>query len=1153
MKKIKIIMITLLLLTVLPLSVCADDSVRNSANVVIFAYFSDDSQDSADAYFNQKYAQIKKFYDGDYKRSLKSYLNTVSYGKYNVINYFPQDTNGNIISLPLNMSIEEAKNGMVDGSIIHAICEYFKDKSLAGVDLNNDGYIDNISIILKAENVSSVSSGTTLVPHSNTAGAINDESLFGLRISNFNMLNTERMFGTGYFGEETGLIIHEYMHTLNYPDLYNANGDPLVGFWDIMASVSSRPSLPLAYLRNKISGWCDIGTITQSGSYTLEEQLSGNGIKAYVISSPLNENEEFVLEYRKTPSDRYDENSLDANNVNELGLIVCRIDKSTAKDFYTNKDTNSGVYVLRPTDSDDLLKAALSLESGRTTTEGIMPLTFSDGTDSGIVISNVGSAKNDTISFDVTIPDNSQTDLWKSLNFPSISNNSSNDITIENHNNTLYAVVYENKVFKTFKFLNDNWQQLVNGMSSNGYVSRKLLSHDNDLYFLYTDYTNGLTINKLVGDNWTTIATLSSATGYMDASFINGDLYVVYAAIDGAYYSVFNGTSLSSPVKYESTKDYFCGDTKIVNVNSVPYLFVRNGIGDVLGAYKIENNNLIKISNGSLLVNTYDVKTYGNTIYVSNSVSGKTLQVSRYSNDNWTTVTSDIASYESTLSIHNGNTYVITSPSTGSGSIQMYVYDEGSNKFVMEGDANIDSASSKFTTLVLDNDIYLSYIRNSDNKAIVRRKTINSSNITKIDINNAIITKYENFDESNPNINVIYNGSDLIEGVDYNQSITNNTGVITISINGINKYTGNITKQYKNIDKLSITCKDAPYTGSEVYPEVTVTDGTTTLVKDKDYTLTYSNNTNVGEDAKVTVTGINDYYGTKEIKFQIYNELNLKLSSISLTLDGLINFNFYFSLPDEIINDKDAYVLFTLPDGRQETKYVKDARVNDKGYRGLYCGVYSMEMTEKVKAQLFTGNGVGSKVFYYSIEDYVNIIEGMPSNASVMPLLNSMLNYGGYSQDLFNYNLENKAYKNVKDNYLSEMNSLTYNDFDVYKPTVTKNDDNVSAKSVTLELYNGTTLRIYFNIKDISKVDASSIKIDDKSATLSKNSKGYYLDIKDIKSYKLDEYHTFEVGGNKVEACALSYVYSSLKYDIAPDVSKALYLYFVESKNYFKL
>ena len=410
-------------------------------------------------------------------------------------------------------------------------------------------------------------------------------------------------------------------------------------------------------------------------------------------------------------------------------------------------------------------------------------------------------------------------------------------------------------------------------------------------------------------------------------------------------------------------------------------------------------------------------------------------------------------------------------------------------------------------------------------------------------------------DVNDPNSSFVWKKT--VSQYDYNSycKVDGNSSYGTYPYNfRIKAFTNNNYKQAKkDISTTTITCKDAPYTGSEVYPDVTVTDGTTILVKDKDYTLTYSNNTNVGEDAKVTVTGINDYYGSKEIKFQIYNELNLKLSSISLTLDGLINFNFYFSLPDEIINDKDAYVLFTLPDGRQETKYVKDARVNDKGYRGLYCGVYSMEMTEKVKAQLFTGNGVGSKIYYYSMEDYVNIIEGMPSNASVMPLLNSMLNYGGYSQDLFNYNLENKAYKNVKDNYLSEMNSLTYNDFDVYKPTVTKNDDNVSAKSVTLELYNGTTLRIYFNIKDISKVDASSIKIDGETATLNKNSKGYYLDIKDIKSYRLDEYHTFEVGGNKVEACALSYVYSSLKYDIAPDVSKALYLYFVESKNYFKL
>lgn len=1152
MKLLKTLIVSLLLLMVFPLGLYADDVV-NSANVVIFAYFSEDTQDSADEYFNSKYAQVKKFYDGQYKRSLKSYLNTISYGKFNVINYFPQENDGRVVSLPLNMSVEEAKNGMVDGSIIHAICEYFNGQSLDNIDFNNDGYVDNISIILKAENVSSVASGTTLVPHSNTAGAINDESLFGLRVSNFNMLNTERMFGTGYFGEESGLIIHEYMHTLNYPDLYNANGDSLVGFWDIMASVSSRPSLPLAYLRNKISGWGNIDTITQSGSYTLEEQLSGNGIKAYVIASPLNENEEFVLEYRKTPVNRYDENALDGDNVNDLGLIVYRIDKSTANDFYTNKGTNPGVYVLRPNNDDNLLKAALSLESGRSTTEGIMPLSFSDGSDSGIVISNVGSSRNDTITFNVTIPDNSQNDLWKSLNFPSGTNSSLNDITVAYNNDSLYAVAYENKVFKTYRLVDNSWQIVSNDITSNGYQSRKLLSHNNELYFLYTDYNSGLNVYKLTGNNWTKLGTLSSATGFVDALFINDDLYIVYSALDGAYYSVFNNNTFSSPIKYESTQKYFCGDTKIVSLNNLPYLFVRNAIGNKLSGYKLENGILTKITDDTLIVNSYDVKSDGSTIYVSNSVSGKTLQVSKYSDGNWSTITSDISSFESTLSIHNGNTYVITSPDTGDGGyVQMYVYDEGSNKFVMEGDANIDSVSSKFTSIVLDNDIYLSYVRNSDSKIMVRRKTINTSNITKIDISNALIKRDKDFSEANTKITVINNGSTLIEGVDYNLTTSNNNGSISVSIEGIGKYAGNVTKEYTSINVLNISCKDATYTGNEVYSEVTVTNELgVKLTKDKDYTLTYSNNTNVGEDAEVTVTGINDYYGIKEIKFQIFNNLNTEFKGISLSLDGLINYNYYFKLPEELNNDNGAYMLFTLPDGRTQKQYVKDVPLTTDGQRVFKCGVYSREMTKQIKAQLFNGKGEGDRAYYRSVEDYVNIVKNYSNFASVMPLLESMLNYGGYSQDLFNYNLNDKAYKNVKDKFIDKMNALTYDNFDGNKMILLSKDDNVSIKGLSLELKDGTTLRVYFDIKDLSKLDSSSITIDGNTANLKQNSSGYYLEIEDIKSNILNQYHTFKVGGTSVKACGLSYIYSSLKFNIAPDVSKALYLYHSESVKYF--
>ena len=201
--------------------------------------------------------------------------------------------------------------------------------------------------------------------------------------------------------------------------------------------------------------------------------------------------------------------------------------------------------------------------------------------------------------------------------------------------------------------------------------------------------------------------------------------------------------------------------------------------------------------------------------------------------------------------------------------------------------------------------------------------------------------------------------------------------------------------------------------------------------------------------------------------------------------------------------------------------------------------------------QPFNGKGVGGRIYYRSVEDYVNIVRKMPEFNSVLPLLNSMLNYGGYSQDLFNYNLEDKAYKDVKDSYLAQMEALKYEDFKKYKLSLINQDDNVSVTGISLELKNGTTLRIYYDIKDISKIDASSVTINGKVTDLKKNSKGYYLDIENIKSNRLDEFYTFSLGGTTIKGCALSYIYSSLKNNVANDTSRALYLYYKASQEYF--
>lgn len=65
-----------------------------------------------------------------------------------------------------------------------------------------------------------------------------------------------------------------------------------------------------------------------------------------------------------------------------------------------------------------------------------------------------------------------------------------------------------------------------------------------------------------------------------------------------------------------------------------------------------------------------------------------------------------------------------------------------------------------------------------------------------------------------------------------------------------------------------VSIADQPYTGSAITPDPVVTDGTATLEKDKDYTVSCAKNTYVGT-ADLTITGTGNYTETKGATFTI--------------------------------------------------------------------------------------------------------------------------------------------------------------------------------------------------------------------------------------------------------------------------------------------
>ena len=146
--------------------------------------------------------------------------------------------------------------------------------------------------------------------------------------------------------------------------------------------------------------------------------------------------------------------------------------------------------------------------------------------------------------------------------------------------------------------------------------------------------------------------------------------------------------------------------------------------------------------------------------------------------------------------------------------------------------------------------------------------------ISKAEIN-GIVDKIYTGKDLTQNLSVMINSTTLTENTDYTISYLENVnaGTATVTITGIGNYEGIITKSFTitpaPIDSATVTgIKNKTYTGKAITQLPVVKIGNTTLEKDADFTISYSNNTAAGK-ATVTITGTGNYEGTVTKTFKI--------------------------------------------------------------------------------------------------------------------------------------------------------------------------------------------------------------------------------------------------------------------------------------------
>ena len=140
---------------------------------------------------------------------------------------------------------------------------------------------------------------------------------------------------------------------------------------------------------------------------------------------------------------------------------------------------------------------------------------------------------------------------------------------------------------------------------------------------------------------------------------------------------------------------------------------------------------------------------------------------------------------------------------------------------------------------------------------------------------NSIPTQIYTGNAIKPSVILKYGSIQLKEGIDFTVTYSNNTNVgtanYTVTLQG--NYSGTINGTFgigsTSIALLSIpTIPDQIYTGSEIKVYLTIKSGNTTLRPGFDYTLSYTNNINVGT-ATVTITGKGNYNGTQTKTYKI--------------------------------------------------------------------------------------------------------------------------------------------------------------------------------------------------------------------------------------------------------------------------------------------
>lgn len=271
-------------------------------------------------------------------------------------------------------------------------------------------------------------------------------------------------------------------------------------------------------------------------------------------------------------------------------------------------------------------------------------------------------------------------------------------------------------------------------------------------------------------------------------------------------------------------------------------------------------------------------------------------------------------------------------------------------------------------------------------------------------------------------------------------------------------------------------------------------------------------------------------------------EADIVLAGCSLTVGDKAVLHAFLSDDGNWSRAEDSYLLVVYPDGKKMELGVSDAkkqRQNKKDYLVFDCNLDMQMLSDEIELYFCnsdgnrfvaaTGSNRGKTVEYrISVKDYASRLMQTNNTEAVKDCMQTVLLYGGAVQKARNYRtskLASVGYTNQTAHILTlslrDIKSLS----NINPVTVQYFSDEVHPveyRSIGMDFREATSMKIYLKTDSAHNINEFNYYVDDKKASLQKDSRGYYVKVEGIKPTNFAKIRTVTVKMRTDESVVLS-------------------------------